>query len=283
MVRAEADVQHLEPLRDGTYRVTYLEPGRRRGEVDGDVVCIAGGALATPTILLRSAESLSGLSEQVGRNLSNNGDVGSFFEMPPDYPSVDCYKGRENTGIMLYEFWDEHRITFHPGLHPLALFGALEVHPPDIRPFGLEHKRWVEEVFPGRIIAGLCMGLAEGEGRVVLTDDGLPEIQFSLTDRLREHISTCESAMAAVVEPAGGRLLHTAREGYEYGDAHSMGTCRIAETTELGVCDRNGEVFGHERLFVVDSAALPGPLGVNPALTIGANAERIADFVVANR
>jgi len=272
VVRAEADVQHVMPLRDGRYRVTYLEPSGRAEQVEGDVVCLAGGALATPAILLRSAT-----------DLPDNGDVGIFIELPDHYPSVDCYKGRENTGIMLYHFWQEHRFTFHPGLHPLALFGAVEVHPEGMRPFGLDHKRWVEEVFPGRITAGLCMGLVPGEGRVVLSDDGLPRVEFELTDRLREHIATCEAALASIVEPAGGRLLRTTRDGYEFGDAHSMGTCRIAETPERGPCDRNGEVFGHERLFVVDSATIPGPLGVNPALTIGANAERIADFIVRER
>jgi len=246
VVRAEADVQHVMPLRDGRYRVTYLEPSGRAEQVEGDVVCLAGGALATPAILLRSATDLPELSEQVGHNLCNNGDVGIFIELPDHYPSVDCYKGRE-------------------------------------RPFGLDHKRWVEEVFPGRITAGLCMGLVPGEGRVVLSDDGLPRVEFELTDRLREHIATCEAALASIVEPAGGRLLRTTRDGYEFGDAHSMGTCRIAETPERGPCDRNGEVFGHERLFVVDSATIPGPLGVNPALTIGANAERIADFIVRER
>lgn len=283
VVRAEAEVTSLRPLRDGRYAVTYLEPSGQARNVEGDLVCLAGGALATPAILLRSAPSLPGLSDQVGQNLCNNGDLGIFIEMPRSYPSVDSYKGRENTGIMLYEFWAEHRFTFHPGLHPLALFGAVEVHPEGMRPFGLEHKRWVRSAWPRRVIAGLCMGLVKGEGRVTLSSVGLPTVEFSLTEAIRAHMARCEAALGSIVEPAGGRLLRTHREGYEYGDAHSMGSCRMADSPERGPCDRNGEVFGWERLFVVDSATLSGPLGVNPALTVAANAERISDFMVASR
>jgi cholesterol oxidase len=283
VVRPESSVLRLEMLRDGRYRVHYFAPSGRTGEAEGDVVCLAAGALGTPTILLRSGSALPVQSDQVGCNLSNNGDVGVFVELPPEHAGVECHKGRQNAGVILYEFWQERRITFHPGAHPLALFGALEVHPPEVAPYGLEHKRWVERVFPDRIISGLCMGLVAGEGRVSLDEDGARVVSFELTEALRAHIETCSEAIASVVEPAGGRLLQTTRHGFEFGDAHVMCTCRMADAPELGVCDRNGEVFGCERLFVVDGAALSGPIGVNPALTIAANAERIADFVVANR
>ncbi|RXK46183.1 hypothetical protein [Halorientalis pallida] len=46
-------------------------------------------------------------------------------------------------------------------------------------------------------------------------------------------------------------------------------------------CSFAGEVYGTLDLFVVDGALLPGSSGLsNPALTIGANAERVMDQVV---
>ena len=42
-----------------------------------------------------------------------------------------------------------------------------------------------------------------------------------------------------------------------------------------GVVDAFGEVFGHPGLYVADGAAMPGPVGANPSLTIAALADRM--------
>ena len=41
------------------------------------------------------------------------------------------------------------------------------------------------------------------------------------------------------------------------------------------------QVFGYENLYVCDASALPFALGVNPALTITAVAERAAAGIIA--
>jgi cholesterol oxidase len=56
--------------------------------------------------------------------------------------------------------------------------------------------------------------------------------------------------------------------------AHFVGGCCIGADPEHGVVDGYQRVFGHEGLHVVDGAAVSANLGVNPALTITAQAER---------
>ncbi|WP_374593564.1 FAD-dependent oxidoreductase [Aquabacterium sp.] len=56
--------------------------------------------------------------------------------------------------------------------------------------------------------------------------------------------------------------------------AHILGGAVVADTPEHGVIDANHEVFGYPGLYVVDGAAVPANLGVNPSLTITAMAER---------
>ena len=46
-------------------------------------------------------------------------------------------------------------------------------------------------------------------------------------------------------------------------------------TPAVGVCDPYGEVFGYPGLYIADGAAMPGPVGPNPSLTIAALADRM--------
>jgi cholesterol oxidase len=56
--------------------------------------------------------------------------------------------------------------------------------------------------------------------------------------------------------------------------AHFVGGCCIGADADHGVIDAYQRVFGHEGLHVVDGSAISANLGVNPSLTITAQAER---------
>jgi cholesterol oxidase len=56
--------------------------------------------------------------------------------------------------------------------------------------------------------------------------------------------------------------------------AHFIGGCAIGDSPSSGVLDPYHRVYGHEGLHVVDGSAVSANLGVNPSLTITAQAER---------
>ncbi|OBJ70573.1 GMC family oxidoreductase [Mycobacterium sp. 1274756.6] len=56
--------------------------------------------------------------------------------------------------------------------------------------------------------------------------------------------------------------------------AHFLGGCAIGESAQRGVIDPYHRVFGHPGLHVLDGAAISANIGVNPSLTITAQAER---------
>ena len=60
--------------------------------------------------------------------------------------------------------------------------------------------------------------------------------------------------------------------------AHFLGGCVIGATPHEGVIDPYHRVFGHPGLSVVDGSAVSANLGVNPSLTITAQAERAMAF-----
>ncbi|MEU8341918.1 GMC family oxidoreductase [Spirillospora sp. NPDC048832] len=60
--------------------------------------------------------------------------------------------------------------------------------------------------------------------------------------------------------------------------AHFIGGCVIGETAEDGVIDPYHRVHGYPGLYIVDGSAVTANLGVNPSLTITAQAERAMAF-----
>jgi cholesterol oxidase len=60
--------------------------------------------------------------------------------------------------------------------------------------------------------------------------------------------------------------------------AHFIGGCAIGDGPQTGVIDPYQRVYGHEGLHVVDGSAISANLGVNPSLTITAQAERAMAF-----
>ena len=63
--------------------------------------------------------------------------------------------------------------------------------------------------------------------------------------------------------------------------AHPCGTLRFGDDPRTSVLDPDCRMHGIENLYVADSSFMPTSNGVNPSLTIAANALRVADAVAA--
>ncbi|MCK7495498.1 MAG: GMC family oxidoreductase [Comamonadaceae bacterium] len=61
--------------------------------------------------------------------------------------------------------------------------------------------------------------------------------------------------------------------------AHILGGCHMGSSADNGVIDTSHQVFGYPGLYVVDGAAVSANVGVNPALTITALAERAMSLI----
>lgn len=91
--------------------------------------------------------------------------------------------------------------------------------------------------------------------------------------------------------PEGNRAIRIMAEimdgmpGSAVGDAfnmpltaHFIGGCAIGDSARTGVVDPYQRVYGHPGLHVADGSAVTANLGVNPSLTITAQAERAMSF-----
>jgi choline dehydrogenase-like flavoprotein len=130
------------------------------------------------------------------------------------------------------------------------------------------------------------------DSRVLLGDSrdslGIPRvaIDWRVTDadyeRLAAGLRTISQAFAAsdsVRYEIEGTDPETLRAAIVPVAGHHIGTARMAERPETGVCNRNGEVFGTPGLYIAGAAAFPTSSFANPTLTLIALALRLADHL----
>jgi cholesterol oxidase len=88
-------------------------------------------------------------------------------------------------------------------------------------------------------------------------------------------IPVANDAMRRVAARIGGFPLNSVGEMVNIPmTAHLLGGCVIGDSPENGVVDPYHRIYGHPGLHVADGSAVSANLGVNPALTITAQAER---------
>jgi cholesterol oxidase len=92
-------------------------------------------------------------------------------------------------------------------------------------------------------------------------------------------IPVANQAVRRMAEIVGGKPGGSIGEPFNRPlTAHFIGGCTIGEDETTGVVDAYQRMFGHPGLHVVDGSAISANLGVNPSLTITAQAERALSF-----
>ncbi|MFF5856027.1 GMC oxidoreductase [Streptomyces sp. NPDC012751] len=142
----------------------------------------------------------------------------------------------------------------------------------------LSNRRWSERTIIGLVMQSLDNSLTTylkpgGVGRGLLTarqGHGAPNPK-----QIRAATEAASALAAEINGFAGsnvGELMGTPLT------AHFLGGCPIGDSPETGVIDPYHRLHGHPGISVVDGAAVSANLGVNPSLTITAQAERAMSF-----
>ncbi|MEU4351997.1 GMC family oxidoreductase [Streptomyces sp. NPDC023838] len=151
---------------------------------------------------------------------------------------------------------------------------ANAVKHPGLLARSLSNHRWSE-----RTIIGLVMQSLDNSLTTYLKPDGvgkglLTARQGHGAPNPKQIRAASEAATAIAAEINGfagsnvGELMGTPLT------AHFLGGCPIGASAEEGVIDPYHRLYGHPGISVVDGAAVSANLGVNPSLTITAQAER---------
>jgi cholesterol oxidase len=138
------------------------------------------------------------------------------------------------------------------------------------------HRTWGRV---NRFLPYLIMGQDSGSGRIHLNHHGQLCIDWPY-DANRAFYEKIRNVIRRLTLASGGTYVENVWElNGKSMTAHPLGGCIMGDTAESSVVDVRGQVHGYSNLHVVDGSIIPGPLGVNPSLTITAIAESISSGI----
>jgi choline dehydrogenase-like flavoprotein len=130
------------------------------------------------------------------------------------------------------------------------------------------------------LIAGIVEDLPNPANRVSIGSGGNIELRHKFGAYDVERGQKLGMQMRRILRNAGALFSGTKRLPSQEHVAHQCGTVRFGKEPKSAIVDSDCRMFGSPNLFVVDGSVFPTSLGVGPALTIMANALRVARVAV---
>lgn len=289
-VLSDCTVVRLEANRTSVNRVLCRRRGREFA-VRGKSVLLAAGALFTPALLLDSASKdwpngLGNDNDLVGRNLMRH-----CIDLLAVTPKSREPILRQTKELCLNDFY------FHDGhkMGSLQSFGLLPpmdylVSMPGWIPRVLHWARpliasaWEKQRRRSVALAAQLEDLPYWDNRVLPGKGSATEggqrvrLQYRLHPSERDRLKIFRGALNRLLKPYRPVVMRNADDNT--GIAHVCGTCRFGHDPKSSVLDPENRVHGMENLYVVDASFFPSSAGINPSLTIAANALRVADGIL---
>ena len=315
VVRSLHQVEVIEPLAEGGYRVDYerldLDDPRadEQGTVEAGRVIVSAGTLGSNQLLLRCRDvhgTLPDLSPALGSGFSGNGDLllagaemnrdvdagsGPSITAGVDWASPGQEAYIEDLGLPDAVMWlIEGMLANENPLRNLVRWGELLLDdrlriPGAAGRITRERERLLDGGRTRRFLPYLGMCEDAADGRFVLDRQGRLDLKWD--PRVSErNLLELEDAMRKLSEALGGVYIPSplwAAGGRGLLTAHPLGGCVMSADPSSGVVDELGAVHGYRDLFVVDGSIVPTALSRNPTATISALAERAAFHMVHDR
>lgn len=240
---------------------------------------IAAGALQTPALLLRSGlDQTTPGGRWIGRRLMRHCNAvvtGVFRERTNP-------QGVFHKQLCLMDFYEDLRAELGTATGTIQ-----DIYTPArqvIRHHAPRGLRTVAGWMTGFMQNLLCIAEDEPQsGNAVTLEPGPGNAATSVRVdhaycaadyRRRDHLV---DRARAILKEAGAWTTRV----YEIDSfSHGVGTVGMAATPEAGALDGQGRVWGTGNVWVTDGSAFATSSGVNPSLTIAANALRVAPFVI---
>jgi cholesterol oxidase len=275
-----------------------------------DRVVLAAGTLGSTYLMLRDRDRLGVTSPALGTRFCGNGDLLGFIldaaealegTRGPVITSYVRHAAAVETGVA-----DDHGMYIEDAGYPaiaawlaeltqsagqLGRLAALVARRSYSRVTGRRRTDLSADLsrvmgsgrFSDHGLPLLGMGLDVPDGTLYLRDpDGQPVLDTTWTTRTsRAYFETMARRMEVLATALHGDFkVNPTFLLRRVITVHPLGGLPMATSEDDGVVDGYGRVHGVPGLRVCDGSVMPGPVGANPALTIAAFADRLADHLL---
>lgn len=286
----------VEELVEGGGRITGLRVHHAGAEhrLQGEIIVLAGGALHSPGLLLRSTgshpEGCANSSGWVGRGLMFH-----LNEMVAVWPRRGSPSVGATRSIAFRDFYslEGKRIGLVQSMGVAAEAGRIADflkqmiarsvlrRVPGLGKATTVFARLGAKAFgSATVFVAVIEDLAYPENRVRPHPDDpeVPLVDYRIPDELKSRRSLFRRAFRRKLRQHR-MLFLTFAPLLNYG--HPCGTLRFGTDPATSVLNADCRTHDLENLYVTDASFFPSSMGVNPSLTIAANALRVADLVAA--
>ncbi|PXY27623.1 GMC oxidoreductase [Prauserella muralis] len=287
-------VTEVRPRPGGGYTVSAVHTSRpwRRGTFTAEQVIFSAAALGTQRLLhrMRDRGVLPHLSPRLGLLARTNSEA--ILAARTTRAGAEYHRGVSITSsIHPDEVTHVESVRYGKGSNLLGLLGAVLTDPVPGTPrwvAGLrqmwKHRRALPALHDPRhwseqTIALLVMQTLDNSVTTYTRRGLLGRRRLRTRQGVGEPNPTWIPAGHDVARRVADKIGGTAGGGWNDLaniplTGHFIGGCAIGDSPETGVVDPYQRVYGHPGLHVVDGSAITANLGVNPSLTITAQAER---------
>jgi len=290
------DSAEVTAVRGAGGRVTHVDVIRngRTLALQARIFVLAAGAFASPGLLLRSAgeaapNGFANSSGLVGANL--------MFHLN-ERIAIWSEKGADTTGpaktLALRDFYrlGKDRFGLFQAMGLPASYGNIVQYLNDRYDRSLLKDIRVLKEFTripalvaarvlgeAHIYAAILEDLPYAANRVVV-DPRAPHATTFIYDFAPELLARRKAYRRLIKKRLAGLRSMFLNFEPELNIGHPCGTLVFSKDPKLGVLDADCRTHDAHNLYVADSSFMPTSTGVNPSLTIAANALRVADAIV---
>jgi choline dehydrogenase-like flavoprotein len=289
----ECEVTKLEATRSQVTSVICNRRGQTLKLHASDIV-LAAGALQTPRILLMSKsalwpEGLANDSRLVGRNLMRHYlDIYAIF-----LKNGNQTHGTKELVFNDFYIWGNKKFG---SVQAFGTFPAAEACMAELQcrwnTGSFKHAASLGNLFCAPILKAFINGvqarsvlyasiledLPYSENRISVGEEGKLVINYQIREEEQRRINEFRLLMKKILTPYRFLLFRAAETNTRL--AHACGTCRFGNDPKTSVLNALNRAHGLSNLYIVDSSFFPSSGGTGPALTIAANAIRVADYML---
>jgi choline dehydrogenase-like flavoprotein len=245
-------------------------------QVRARAVVLAGGAIQSPSLLLRNGMGNRHIGEHLHVHLATGciatapGDILGWRGIPQGFYSDEFL---DSDQMILESFWATPEVFFQSF------------------PFGHEG---LQKMLDFRRVVGCGGTIADrSEGQVKLgTQPGRAKVHYNVGDEDKERLVRLAARISELLLAAGASdvmsgiygvpALNSMDEVREHlrpeavrtkqlmmiYSSHPQGTLRMGTDPKRSAVDCSGRLYGTEGLYVMDASVFPDVLGVNPQITV---------------